>query len=125
MKKGFCILGIIFSLVIVLLGILLLTGAISVKPESSYLRRYDSGFAVFGGDFYTHVNNNAAEAVGLIRVTAGILVMSIGALGFCLFGAFLGIKEIDPSVQMPKPTSKPVAGPKAPKVPATDELPDL
>ena len=122
MRKGFCILGIIVSLVIILLGVLLLTGKINVKPESSYLYKYESGFAVFGGDFYTHVNNNAAEAVGLIRVAAGILIMSLGAIGFCLFGAFLGIKETDPSIQIPVPASKTKAETK-PAV--SDELPDL
>ena len=122
MRKGFCILGIVVSLVIILLGVLLLTGKIDVKPESSYLYKYESGYAVFGGDFYTHVNNNAAEAVGLIRVAAGILIMSLGAIGFCLFGAFLGIKEADPSMQMSAPASKSNTKQKST---VADDLPDL
>ncbi len=103
MRKGFCVLGIIVSLIIVTVGILLLGGSISTRPE--YTDVLDTSFATFGADFYTIVNNNIAECVTLIRLASGILITSIGALGFCLFGAFLGIKESTPSIAFSAPES--------------------
>ena len=88
MNKVFCKLGIVVSIVIVIVGLFLLAGSF---PSFSY--KYDSGFEVFGADFYTYVNNNVAQAVALIRVASGILIMSIGAIGLCLFGALVGNKS--------------------------------
>lgn len=125
MKKSFCVLGIIVSLVVSLFGVLLLSGALTDSPSSassaSYL--YDSGYAIFGADFYTYVSNNAAEAASatrtvasnqrdifvLIRTASGIFVTGFGLLGFCLFGAFLGLKQPEQNitVHVPAPEQNP------------------
>lgn len=101
-KKTFSTLGMIFSAVIVFLGILVLAGALggdaSYPNSASYL--YDSGYATFGGDFYTFVNNNAAEAASasytaaanlqdlceLLKNVCGIFLMGFGLMGVCYFG---------------------------------------
>ncbi len=134
MRKGFCVLGIIVSLLITLFGVLLLSGLLTDSPSSasgaSYL--YDSGYASFGADFYTYVSNNAAEAASaartiagnqrdifvLIRTASGIFVIGFGLLGFCLFGAFLGLKKPEQNIPVPAPTPEQI-----PVVP--EELPDL
>jgi hypothetical protein len=122
MKKGFCVLGIIVSLVVSLFGVLLLSGALTDSPSSasgaSYL--YSSGYASFGADFYTYVSNNAAEAASaartvadnqrdiftLIRTASGIFVTGFGLLGFCLFGALMKKTETDPTVVPMEPANK-------------------
>lgn len=92
MKKAFSIIGIVVCLAITVVGVLTLTGTFSEKllapdennyktdnytshsgssyssySKSSYsphtgMNWYDEGYAAFGGDFYTYVNNNAAKA---------------------------------------------------------------
>ena len=66
-KKTFSTLGMIFSAVIVFLGILVLAGALggdaSYPNSASYL--YDSGYATFGGDFYTFVNNKPSVPISI------------------------------------------------------------
>ncbi len=100
-KTVLSIVGMVVSLVMILCGILVMTGAFggdTSYASSSYL--YDSGYASFGADFYTYVSNNAAEAASAARTTShnlqaiadllknvcGLFLMGFGAMGFCCFG---------------------------------------
>ncbi len=134
MKKPFCVLGIVISLAIALLGVLLLLGVFTDTPSgaSGASYRFDSGYASFGGDFYSYVNNNAAEAASaaktiagnqrdifvLIRTASGIFITGFGLLGLCLFGAFLGIKNPETAAAIPSPAIEK-------KEIVSNELPDL
>lgn len=91
-KKAFSTAGMIVSALIVIAGILAMSevfgGGASYVP---YL--YDSGYASFGGDFYSYVNNNAALAAQNVRnllyfatTISGIFMICIGLLGVCYFG---------------------------------------
>ena len=102
MKKRYAIAGMAVGIVIALLGVLLLTGAITDSPvsASSAPYSYDSGYASFGADFYTYVSNNAAEAASagrtaasnlirvfdMIQTAAGIFLIGFGLMGTCFFG---------------------------------------
>lgn len=101
-KKTFTTIGMICSAVILLMGILVMTGAMGGDASSasgaSYL--YDTGYASFGADFYTYVSNNAAEAASAARTIAsnlknlsellknglGLLLIAFGMFGVCHFG---------------------------------------
>lgn len=91
-KKTFSLVGIIVSALIVIAGILTMSGVFGGYGSSvSYI--YDSGYASFGADFYSYVNNNAARAsytlINLIhfaRVISGIFMICIGLLSLCHFG---------------------------------------
>ncbi len=101
-KNSFATAGMVISALVVLMGILTMCGAFggdaTIAGAASY--RYDSGYASFGGDFYSYVNNNAAEASAAARTTAknvkelvdltktvgGIFLMSVGLFGLCGFG---------------------------------------
>ena len=92
-----------------------------MRYPSSAPTKYDSGYATFGGDAYTYMANNAAEAAsaartvagnqqdifGLMQTVSGILLIGFGLLGFCHFGA---LKAAAPMVA-PMPTPAPVAAP--------------
>ena len=101
-KQTFATLGMVFSAVLVLCSILVFIGVMG--GEASYPGSapysYDSGYATFGGDFYTYVSNNAAEAASASRTAAnnvrelcdlmknvcGLFLLGFGLLGFCHFG---------------------------------------
>ncbi len=101
-KKRFATIGMIVSILIVLMGILVISGAFGGDGDypGSAPSYYDSGYASFGGDFYTYVNNNAGEAASAARTTArnldtlndlaknvcGIFLMGFGLMGLCAFG---------------------------------------
>lgn len=100
-KKTFAVMGMIISAVIVLMGLLVLTGAMGGDVDyPSSLPYYDSGYASFGADFYTYVTNNAAEAASsahatarnvmemsnMLRAACGISMMGFGLLALCYFG---------------------------------------
>ena len=101
-KKTYATIGMIVSVLIVLMGILVISGAFGGNGDSpsSAPSYYDSGYASFGGDFYTYVNNNAGEAASAARTTArnvdylstllknacGIFLMGFGLMGACAFG---------------------------------------
>ncbi len=105
MKKTFSILGLLGGIAVIVLGSLAFSGEMGETPSSasssSYL--YDSGFAIFGLDSYTYMNNNAAEAANAARITANnqrdiaeilknagvILILSVGFFMFCFFGVKL------------------------------------
>lgn len=101
-KKRFSTVGMIAGILLVLAGVLTLSGVLggdtNMNSGSSYL--YDSGYASFGADFYTFVSNNAAEAASAARTTAnnldsiayllsnffGVMLIGFGLFTFCYFG---------------------------------------
>ena len=101
-KKTFATIGMICSAIILLMGILVMTGAMGgdASSASSASYPYDSGYASFGADFYTYVSNNAAEAASAARTIAsnlknlsellknglGLLLIAFGMFGVCHFG---------------------------------------
>lgn len=118
-KKNFSMIGMVVSLVVALCGILTIAGvmggdAYSANSAPSY---YDSGYAIFGADFYGYVTNNAAEAADAARATAsnlvsiahllrnvcGIFLVGFGLMGFAGFGyLWCGFKKEKPVAVVPK-----------------------
>lgn len=129
MKKAMAILGIVVSVAIIVSGALLMTGNFTepwgvlyssnntdlpTDQDDLSIYLYDNGYATFGGDFFTYVNNNAARAaqaaeraaesssdaaeaswkikgvadstLHLIETAFGLLLISMGAIGVCGFG---------------------------------------
>lgn len=102
MKKILSFIGVVIGIVIFILGIVTISGAFgdakSYGDSASY--GYDSGFASFGGDYYTYSVNNAAETASAARATAanlreisdilrncfGWFMMCFGLLVCCSFG---------------------------------------
>ena len=99
--KSFSIAGMIVSALIVIFGILFITGVLTGETRTvSGSGTYDSGYAAFGADCYTDASNNAADAAAagrtaasnldnifhLARTFGGLFLMGFGLLGFCLFG---------------------------------------
>ena len=101
MKKKMALAGMINSSMMIIVGVLFLLGVFGgmgsyPSGASSY---YESGYASFGADFYTYVNNNAAEAAsatyraaanirsigGIIKNFCGISLIGLGSIGVCLF----------------------------------------
>ena len=118
MRKFFSILGLLFCGAVVYFGIQFLNGDVVSAPNSSSSTPYyyDSGYASFGGDFYTYVNNNAAEAAEAARTMAsnqiklfrlmtkffGYFLISLGGMGACLFGTICFEKNpVSPSETTP------------------------
>lgn len=106
MKKVSAFLGLAAGLLAILIGILILSGSIggntSYYAYSEYISSIDSGRTAFGADFYTYVNNNAANAVTAAKNTTNAvegvgesledlfyLVRAIGGWGILLFGLFI------------------------------------
>jgi hypothetical protein len=153
MKKISALMGLAAGLLAILIGILILSGSIggntSYYAYSESISSYDSGRTTFGADFYTYVNNNAANAVTAIKNTnnaiEGVgesledlfhLVRAIGGWGILLFGLFVTflfagkLQEKAPAAgtapvawaAAPAPTATQAA----PAVPVVDEsLPEL
>ena len=102
MKRFFAIIGILFCCAVIYIGVQFLHGEMASEPNtaSSTPSYYDSGYASFGGDFYTYVNNNAAEAAKAARTITsnqvyifrlatqffGYFLIALGGIGVCLFG---------------------------------------
>lgn len=100
--KFLATMGMIFSIAIAIVGVVVLCGGLGGDAgyPSGALSYYDSGYASFGGDFYTYVNNNAAEAADagnraaanvkelcdLVKNVSGAFLIGFGLLGMCLFG---------------------------------------
>ena len=113
MKKTFSILGMISGAIVIVLGVLLLSGVFGGNTSSNYDAGYlyNKGYATFGADFYTYVTNNAAEAASaskraannlnqianVIRSGMGIFLMGFGMLTVCLFAGKIG--ETRPQTQ--------------------------
>ena len=143
MRKFFAILGILFSCAILYVGLQYLNGNAQIvggsavsspSSASSAPSYYDSGYASFGGDFYTYVNNNAAEASRAVRTVAsnqihlfdqmsrltgilsrffGFFLISLGGIGLCLFGCLCFTPKMTPA-----------ASP-APAIPAAPAAPEI
>lgn len=121
MKKAFSLIGIISGLVVILLGILVMTGVFGARTDyaSSASYTYDSGYATFGADFYNYVVNNAEEAAsasrtvasnlnsiaGFLKTVCGIMLMAFGLFMVCLFGCKLEKKTSAQYIAAPKPES--------------------
>ena len=94
-KTNWLTIGMIVSACLVVFGLLTLVGAIDggVPINGSIITdSNDGGFASFGTDFYTYVNNNSASAAlyavrtyALLRITSGFMFIGFGALSFCFF----------------------------------------
>lgn len=105
MKKKLSILGIVIGVLFVLVGILSIFGALGddASYPSSAPYDYDSGYAEFGGDYYTYSSNNAAEAASAARTAArnvkvisefltlfcGLTSILFGLMVICGFGIVL------------------------------------
>jgi hypothetical protein len=117
-KKTLSLAAMIISVLIALSGFLIITGAFggnTSHANSSYL--YDSGLTKFGADFYTYVNNNAAEAAMAARTVAsnldsiadviksacGIFLIGFGLLSLCCF-TMVWISENKPAEVVAQPT---------------------
>ncbi len=96
----------IVGTIIVLMGILTLSGVLGQKADtattpSSFI--YSSGYASFGADFYTYVTNNAEEAAsaartiaanqtviyGFLKLAFGLFMIAFGLFMNCFFGVKL------------------------------------
>ena len=95
-KKILSIIGMGVSACLVVLGVLTLVGAVDggvpVDTMDLVFNSNSSGFAKFGTDFYTYVNNNAAQAAlytiriyALLRTVSGLLFIGFGLLSLCYF----------------------------------------
>jgi ribosomal protein L40E len=84
MQKTFSLVGIIAGLIIIVIGILVLTGASGPSANNKYDTTY------FKGDvYYTHIANNVVEIKNNLHsiVTAcGIALIAFGLFMVCLFG---------------------------------------
>lgn len=100
-RKTYAKIGMVSCAIIAIMGLLILCGAMGGNTQDSYGSfGYTNGKASFGADFYTYVNNNAYRAASaaevtadnlneigtLLRLSLGILVLGIGAVGACGFG---------------------------------------
>lgn len=141
MRKFFAIIGMLFCCAVIYVGVQYLNGSnqliggISIggnyvsspNSSSSAPSYYDSGYASFGGDFYSYVNNNAAEAAKAARTIAsnqiqlfeqqsrfekttrqffGFFLITLGGIGVCLFGVLcfspkpvLPVSPASPAIQ--------------------------
>lgn len=89
-----CLLSLLFG-VLILFGVF--GGANGSYPTDTL---YDDGYAAFGSDFYTYVNNNAAATASAVRAASrnvisqskliknisGLTFMGVGFIGFFAFG---------------------------------------
>ena len=137
MKKFWSILGILGGLALIACGVLVMSGEMggnaSYASEASAF--YDSGYASFGGDFYSYVNNNAAEAASAARTTAsnvravaqllqnfcGLMLMGFGLFMSCHFGVCCaGCKAPASAAVNPVPVTQPV-----PAAPVAESLTEV
>lgn len=127
-KKLICLVGIIISILIIILGIQTHDYELGgyTYNASSAPSMYDSGYATFGGDFYTYVCNNAEEAASASRTVASNLnaianflrqavgygFICLGAISCCGFSiAFVGCFEKKQKVSTTKSAAKPASEP--------------
>ena len=108
-KKTFAIVGMIVSICLVVLGIAVIAGCFCKPCEAiGAPDSYKSGYATFGGDYYTYSVNNTAvasynaarcvtnlhEIANFLNKFGGLFTICIGLFGFCGFGiVFAGCKE--------------------------------
>lgn len=103
MKRNFSKFGMVISVLIIIVGFLTLIGTFGDAHYSGSTTTYDSGFGVFGADYYTYSVNNSAEAASAARAAAnnlkeisnllclsfGSFTICIGLISFCAFGIVL------------------------------------
>lgn len=114
-KKTLSLVGMIIGCVFVLIGILSLSGALggNTSYPSSAPYSYDSGYASFGGDYYTYSVNNTAETARaaittaanlddiaeFLKIFCGLFSLCFGAAVICCFGIYyVGLKKSDINV---------------------------
>ncbi len=99
MKRKIALAGMALALLFSFFGILTMCGVFCDGLGSPSSSPYDSGFAVFGGDYNTYSVNNAAEAASgarvaaynlcdiahLLEATIGLSMLFGGLLVFCAF----------------------------------------
>lgn len=90
----------IIGILLVIIGMVTLGGGLGDADYYGGNSPYDSGYASFGGDYYTYSVNNAAETTSatnavnsnlreisdLIKNIFGWLMMIVGAMSVCGFG---------------------------------------
>ena len=126
----------ISGLLAVLLGILILVGVFGPGTErGAFNGFYDSGSTSFGADFYTYVNNNAANAASATQAVArnldeiGTMLRLVFAFLFLVFGLFaaalFGCKFAE--LKAENPAAAPQAGAAAAQNPGQvdESLPEL
>ena len=105
MKKIISIVGLSVSLIMVICGIVALSGGMGgdTRLAACSPSPYDSGYATFGSDFYTYVSNNAQEAAAAARIAGdnvdaladllknafGWAMICIGFISMCAFAMVL------------------------------------
>ena len=109
-KSKFSVWGIVIGAALAVFGVVLLMVSFDLDLVSFHgnVDAYNnSGFAVFGADFYTYVNNNAALAemgtsrtaanlVGLyhlIKLAFGAFFIAFGVMCVCYFGNHLYVPD--------------------------------
>lgn len=118
--KKFALMGMVLSILICVFGAIVFFS--KAPNEEANLSWYDttyldSGFTAFGGDFYTYVNNNTAQAAEALMASVrnqydivtqiskscaavskagGVLLLALGMLGFCGFGIVYNVPEKPP-----------------------------
>lgn len=109
MKKNFSIIGMITGILLVVVGILSMCEVFGDGNSfGNHNYQYDSGYATFGGDYYTYVVNNTAEIQDEIdaansnimdiaeymQMAFGLFFICFGILAFCGFGiVYAGCKK--------------------------------
>lgn len=109
-KKSFATIGMIVGVLVIISGILVLTGVLGLSTQyPSMQTTYDYGYTQFGADFYTFVSNNAYQAAAssytaaynvhalatLLKIVFSIFFMGFGMFMFCYFG----IKRADNTIE--------------------------
>ena len=121
--------------VLIVLGIVAVSGGFANTYGPNNYTSYDHGFATFGADYYTYsvnnsasaanaaasASNNARETVKLLESCLGIFMIFSGVFAICGFGAvFAGCANADKDDPVyPELTGEAVAGEK--EVFETDE----
>lgn len=142
-KKYYAVCGMIVGSILVLMGILAMSGALGgnmtlASGSSSIL--YSSGYASFGADFYTYVTNNAEEAAsasrtvavnlvgiaGFLKTALGLLMMAFGLFMNCFFGIRLAETKAEAKRSEPAaPARKPEPAPPAAEKPEEEPKPEV
>ena len=124
-KKNFALIGMCVGVLVVIFGIIALAGVDYSRDLGGHY--YDTGFASFGGDFYSYVNNNTAQAVHAITnqselinkaigKVGGLILLSMGLLAICRFGVmWVEEKAAEPKPANAAPAAPDTAEPNAPQ----------
>lgn len=88
MKKIFSVSGMVVGIVAIIFALGVLTGQYSDVLSSGGSSPYSSGYASFGGDYYTYSVNNSAEAASAAKAAASNVGDVYELLELC-FGWFM------------------------------------